>query len=312
MDIGDYVTEKGVILHAWGSHIASHVEANCGTLLKVPAQVRVKDPTSARGKQLRKNYSSPATQMTDLVGARFVVLTSVDLSPVRSFLESFDGWDAQQARDPDEEIARDPATFGYQSHHYEVRPREPVDLAGGLVTRDVCCEVQVRTLLQHAYAELTHDTLYKPSQVVPSQSQRLVARSMALMETTDDLLCKAVEAVREANEPALALQSKARELTASLGHSAPQNVLDLIAEAFREQIKPTASREIQQFIEANSFVTSKLRDRLGRSGLFSFPDAALIAYWLTQVAEDHLLEHWPLPGSREDIRLVMSDMGIGE
>ena len=311
MDIGDYVTEKGVILHAWGNHIADQIAASCGALLKVPAQVRVKDPTSARGKQLRKNYSSPVTQMTDLVGARFVVLTSVDLLPVRTFLESFAGWDASQARDPDEEIARDPTTFGYQSHHYEVRPRVPIDLGGNMVTQDICCEVQVRTLLQHAYAELTHDALYKPSQVVPSQSQRLVARSMALMETTDELLCNAIKAVRAANEPAHALQSKARDLTAGLGHAAPQNVLDLIADAFRDEIRPTSSREIQEFAEANSFIAGKLRDRLGRPGLFAFPDAALIAYWLTQVAEEDLVERWPLPSTVDDVKLVMSDMGLG-
>jgi hypothetical protein len=45
----------------------------------------------------------------------------------------------------------------------------------------------------NAYAELVHDSIYKPSGDVPKSAERQIARSMALMETTDDLFCKTME-----------------------------------------------------------------------------------------------------------------------
>ncbi|MDH8014158.1 hypothetical protein QIH10_28860, partial [Klebsiella pneumoniae] len=38
-----------------------------------------------------------------------------------------------------------------------------------------------------------HDSIYKPSGDVPKSAERQIARSMALMETTDDLFCKTME-----------------------------------------------------------------------------------------------------------------------
>ncbi|MCC2018497.1 hypothetical protein QM121_09360 [Enterobacter hormaechei] len=65
--------------------------------------------------------------------------------------------------------------------------------------KQICCEVQVRTLLQHAYAELVHDSVYKPVGIVPKSAERHIARSMALMETTDDLFCSTMKLLYETN-----------------------------------------------------------------------------------------------------------------
>ena len=44
----------------------------------------------------------------------------------------------------------------------------------------------MRTLLQHAHSELTHDTIYKPSVVQTPAMLRAAAKSMALIEATGD------------------------------------------------------------------------------------------------------------------------------
>jgi len=49
------------------------------------------------------------------------------------------------------------------------------------------CEVQVRTLLQRAYAELSHDTSYKPSVTLEGDVRLQIARAPALVETTDEI-----------------------------------------------------------------------------------------------------------------------------
>lgn len=44
-------------------------------------------------------------------------------------------------------------------------------------------------------------TIYKPDGNVPKQAEREVAKSMALMETTDDLFSRTLAILKEANQP---------------------------------------------------------------------------------------------------------------
>ena len=48
------------------------------------------------------------------------------------------------------------------------------------------CEIQIKTILQHAYSELTHDTIYKPKVDATPKMRRTAAKSMALIEATND------------------------------------------------------------------------------------------------------------------------------
>ena len=57
--------------------------------------------------------------------------------------------------------------------------------------RDLRCEVQVRTLLQHAWAEIEHDRNYKFSGVLPHEIRRrfyLVAGVLEMMDREFDRL----------------------------------------------------------------------------------------------------------------------------
>lgn len=302
MEIGAYIESNRSALLAWGEAVCAEVSGAHGSLLKVPASVRVKDPQSARAKQLKKAYGDPTREMTDLVGVRFVVLTSTDLAPIRTQLEKSSSWECLQARDPDDEIERAPDTFGYQSHHYEVR--QP-----GSAGVPLCCEVQVRTLLQHTIAELSHDAMYKATQKVPSQAKRLVARSMALMETTDELLCKAMEAVREAEAPALAVQRVACELTRTLSDGSRTDLLEDLLSSYADKITGSSAEDLRSFFRENDFILDRVRDRQGE-GLFSYPSAAIVAYWLVGRLERRVNQHWPFPGSKPDLDKIFSDLGI--
>lgn len=311
MEIGEFIQAKKTELEAWGAYIVSIVGTAAAGLLKVPASCRVKDVTSARVKQLKKAYSNPTSDMTDLVGARFVVLTSNDLVVVQQAIEQGSFWEHQRTRDPVFEIAKEPTAFGYQSLHYEVRPKIPILLKDIEVNPDICCEIQVRTLLQHAYAELTHDSLYKPDQIVPSHAERLVARSMALMETTDELLCRALEAVNDANRPALALTAAAEEITSSLARQESKTLAQIMAQEFIELVDASAADDLRLFASKHAFVMDRIRSRPD-SGLFGFPGAAMIGYWIASKLENSATHRWPLPGSRDEFTQMLTDLGIGQ
>ncbi len=127
-------------------------------------EYRVKNEDSYVSKVLyRKSYKEPIKDTTDKVGTRIVLLNMDDVRIVSDFIEkqcrSF--WVVEnKAQDIDEIREHHPEEFGYQSNHYIVKPipgKYP-DTLCDLLT----CEIQVRTLLQHAYAETSHDTVSFP------------------------------------------------------------------------------------------------------------------------------------------------------
>ena len=309
MDIGDFIAARHEELKAWGKYVVKTVRPHVRALLKVPASFRVKGTVSAQAKQVRKGYTYPECDMNDLVGARFVVLTSNDLEPVQRIILNHEAWTCKATRDPVFESIQDPNSFVYQSHHYEVRPRAPMFLGETTVQPDICCEVQIRTLLQHAYAELTHDTFYKPDQTIPSHAERLVARSMALMETTDELLCRALEAVTKANQPVTDLASRAREIASSVDQPEANRLIRMIACEFPELVSPGASEELRDLTARRPYVLDRIRERHG-TGLFDFPAAALVGYWVADRLETEALPRWPLAGSHTEFNQMLTDLGV--
>jgi ppGpp synthetase/RelA/SpoT-type nucleotidyltranferase len=76
--------------------------------------------------------------------------------------------------------------FDYQSVHYVVRAAREMTVGQVVIPAGTPCEIQVRTLLQHAYSEVTHDTIYKSKVEASTETKRSIAKSMALIEASDD------------------------------------------------------------------------------------------------------------------------------
>ena len=124
-------------------------------------------------------------------GLRFVVLVSADIKVVERAITTCPKWTAVLARDYEEERRQRPYEFDYQSVHYIVRSKDELTFEGVTIAAGTPCEIQVRTILQHAYSELTHDTIYKPSvqaspdvkrstsRVTPTGLTQICARSAA-------------------------------------------------------------------------------------------------------------------------------------
>lgn len=152
------------------------------------SKVRVKKLESFIEKALyreNKSYDDPIHEIEDYVGLRVIVLFKKTCSEINKLLKR-PGWHITKARDFEEEIKKEPMIFDYQSNHYIIRPIEGI-FEGHNFSVDVCCELQVRTLMQHAYAEVTHDLLYKGITSIRLETKRNTIRGMALSETTDFL-----------------------------------------------------------------------------------------------------------------------------
>lgn len=314
-----WLEESAPGLKAWGAFVVAKIEEfvrldvgedRYKSFFKITPTSRVKDVSSALKKQEKKRYEDPRSSMTDLVGARFVVLVRTDIEIVERALHAYSGWAISRDRHFMDEVIDHPELFDYQSVHYLVRASNEVECGGVRVPEGVACEVQIRTLLQHAYAELVHDNIYKPIVQVPPFAKRLVARSMALMETTDEIFC---QALRELNQVAASVEDLdrfANELYSKIcgkdfDYIGSHESLELI-ETYRDLLASCNKGELEDFLQED--YARLIRERLGRPGIFEKPMCVLV-YWLALEHDTDLIDRWPFPAYRKDLEQILADLG---
>lgn len=194
-------------LEAWGEYLINCIQQKIvgkgfepKDLLKIfPISPRIKEDKSFIEKALyrNKNYEDPYNNITDKVGVRFVVLTVKDINIIKQIIKDFSDWNISEDRDFITERDKKPEMFTYQSVHYVVRNNNEIQYNNLTIKANTPCEIQVRTLLQHAYAELSHDIIYKTTEQISPDMRRKFARSMAFIEATDELFMEVQEMVND-------------------------------------------------------------------------------------------------------------------
>jgi len=141
---------------------------------------RVKTLDSVLEKVERKQYLRPLQEMTDLAGVRVVCLYLEDLSRLEEII-SQNFLVLEETDKGHEEEDR----FGYSSFHYLVKLGRTVSGARYEDIRDLVCEIQIRTILQNAWAEVAHHLLYKKESEIPKPLRRRIHSLSALLENAD-------------------------------------------------------------------------------------------------------------------------------
>jgi len=162
-------------------------------------QTREKAIASFAEKALRKmhKYSDPVDQLTDLCGARVITRTRSEVDAYCEYIKSHFEIDWDNSLDTSQRLK--PSEFGYRSIHYIVKFRRDVDY-GVKIPEEVFClkaEVQVRTLVEHAYADFGHDLTYKGAFALPVAWQRELASVAAALEEVDQTFSRIEDRLRE-------------------------------------------------------------------------------------------------------------------
>ncbi|WP_439937034.1 GTP pyrophosphokinase [Nocardia sp. N13] len=136
-------------------------------------------------------YPDPLEQITDQIGVRVITYVHSDVAAVAELLA--DELTVLDDRDLGEETARS-GRFGYASRHLlvQVPDDEPAgheELAGERAS------VQVRTVLQHAWAEFEHDIRYKGN--VPEDAAADLDRRFTLAAGLIELADREFATIRE-------------------------------------------------------------------------------------------------------------------
>lgn len=257
----------------------------------------------------RKSYDDPYEEVEDKVGVRFVVLLQSELTELQEVIRSSEKWIVEESRNFIDERKQEPLLFTYQSVHYIVRNTEELLMNGTIIPAGLPCEVQLRTLLQHAHAELTHDAIYKAKRDIQPDVHRIVAKSMALIETTDDFFGQVVTKINDGPLESLGIVEQLDGLYQSNTSIKPVNQKSAVAvwEAYPEVLNEDLVDNVQNYVNQNPGLNEIIHGRYSDHA-FYHQSVVLFVYWMLRNRRTMLRDNWPLQQTLLD--MLANDIGV--
>lgn len=199
-------SEKEVVVESWYEENETTLKKMSEKLQKIMEELldfegipyhsvecRVKDLKSLCHKAVK--YDNPLQQITDIIGVRIIAYVESDVKNICNMIVNNFDIDESNSGDKSEELGM--REVGYRSVHYISKfDKERSKLPEYKLYENRCFEVQVRTLLQHTWAEIEHDRNYKFSGVLPENIQRrfyLIAGTLELIDREFDALASDID-----------------------------------------------------------------------------------------------------------------------
>ena len=309
-----YEREKDMYF-AWGNFVYEHIQKELidrkyitDEMIKIPVIPRIKEIGSLVEKAfVRKHYEDPYNDITDKVGVRFVVLIESHINIIKDIIKSSSNWVFSEDVDYKKDQEEKPELFTYQSVHYIVKSINDFEHNGQTIKKNTPCEIQVRTLEQHAYAEISHDTVYKKSGKIDVDIKRFLARSMALNEATDDLFERVYALIEKEKERYNHFTSLFKSYYDFKESS------DKLNKSIFDSLEPIIDKHnitidsVKQFIDQKMFIRERIKEKESRYLIYKEPVIFLL-YYLAKTHSSELPENWELT---DDLLMpIYSDLGI--
>ncbi|WP_127550582.1 GTP pyrophosphokinase family protein [Paenibacillus amylolyticus] len=193
-DLRSWYSEK----HAIYSNLASKVESIIREQLEFEGVTyysissRAKDIESFIKKASKEKYSDPITQIQDLAGIRVITFVRSEVLQCSEIIRPLFQIDEQNSIDKGRELGDD--KVGYRSLHYVAKlSDERIKLPEFRGYQDLNFEIQIRTILEHAWADISHDRSYKFQGDFPPEYD--IKRRFALASATLELVDREFDAI---------------------------------------------------------------------------------------------------------------------
>ena len=150
--VEDLVKEKGARVHS----ITSRVKK------KADLQRKLERPEEKYAK---------LSDVTDISGIRVITYFADEVDIVAEIIKR--EFDIDMEHSVDKRVLLDPDRFGYLSLHYVAKlPARRLKLTEYQRFSDCKVEIQIRSILQHTWAEIEHDLGYKSKLAIPRDIRR--------------------------------------------------------------------------------------------------------------------------------------------
>ncbi|MFM5353499.1 GTP pyrophosphokinase [Aeromonas dhakensis] len=145
---------------------------------------RTKEIESAIEKSKSIKYKNPSVDIQDFAGIRIITYVEDEIPNILKVIEDNFQIDRENSSNKSSELGVD--RVGYQSIHYIAKLKEDrLRLPEYNQYSDKCFEIQIRTILQHAWAEIEHDRNYKFSGILPTDLNRRFKILAGVLELAD-------------------------------------------------------------------------------------------------------------------------------
>lgn len=299
--------------YAWGKFVAEYVicklnlsQVEYNKLIKIPVEPRVKETSSLVQKAFfrKKNYVDPYNEITDKVGVRFVVMVPKQIQKITCIVENTDIWSWSKDKDFERIREEQPEVFEYESVHYIVRASETFKYNEIEIKKDTPCEIQIRTLEQHAYAELSHDYFYKSDTIIEKKMKRYLARSSALNETTDSLFGVVYDMIEREKEEYYKLNRELMDICEFPDYDEELN------RSIYNNIKNMYEKYVVGKVSLREWIEDDIIDDIKRksdNSLFRQP-MILLLYYLLSERRKELLQTWEY--TTDMLEPIADDLGV--
>jgi ppGpp synthetase/RelA/SpoT-type nucleotidyltranferase len=157
---------------------------------------RAKSIESYKDKAFKEKYKEPRSEIMDMAGIRVITYTDSDAKYVLKIIKDTFEIHPKLSIDKTEELGVN--RVGYRSIHcIGTLGNDRLKLPENRMFKDICFEIQIRTILQHAWAEFEHDRNYKFKGVLPKDMRRRLSILAGNLETVDrefDNIAKEIDA----------------------------------------------------------------------------------------------------------------------
>lgn len=195
---------------------------------------RAKEIESVQIKSNNDKYSDPIKEIQDFAGIRVITYVEDEVAQVCKVIEENFNIDKENSSNKSDDLGID--KVGYKSVHYIAKLKDDrLKLPEYQQYKGKSFEIQIRTILQHAWAEIEHDRNYKFSGKLPHDISRRFKILSGALEMAD----------REFNSISKEIDTISRNVT----ESAQRGDLDI----------PLSSTTLSQFLNDRfqSLVQSK-------------------------------------------------------
>ena len=148
-------------------------------LMDIAHRVKTRSAVEGKLEKYRDRFKS-ITDITDLVGLRIICYFQDDVDRIAECLTEL--FNVVEIRD--KRVKANISEFGYLSLHYICTLKDVEQYPESL--RSIRFEIQIRTVLQHAWAQIEHDLGYKSHFGVSSPIRRKFSRMAGLLEIADE------------------------------------------------------------------------------------------------------------------------------